>query len=453
MKRFRIIVALVGVVVVMIGTGSLLADVAGPAFQVRVGGSSGPMLLDNSRGYSGGYNPSAGVGDLAVNPDTGIVYGLDGSNYGYEIARFDPTAEYEKGQAALDAATGTTRVYTTPYVYTGSVAGGNSVTSSVSMGVTYDPNMMTNGHAGVLLGANSGGAPHWQEYVAQSASEAIGQLNEGTTGSPVDTSAYVTLTTLLDGAPPGDAGHWDGLAVDTVKGQFAPTNDAATASLYDTGGLVSRYFIGASTTGGSGNWFQSIYVVHADATRSAEPDATNYGTRNAYFRDRSVAQSLVLDGTSFDNLVPSVADLGEDMAVDPVTGDIYILSTTGLNGVAYLSAIRPTISDDSDVAITYEVVDLDLSDNGGLPGGNTFLQLDTLTNGADLVAGMGLAFSADGSRLYISVVSTTAVSGEVQAVYALDVGRAVVPEPATMMLLALGGAGMVASRRRRGRRG
>ncbi|MCG3179317.1 MAG: hypothetical protein BIFFINMI_01651 [Phycisphaerae bacterium] len=444
-------ILMLGCAGLLLTVGPVWADVAGPALQVRVGGTvSGPMLLDSTIGYGSGYNPTAGVGDLAVNTDTGVVYGLDGSSYGYEIARFDPIAEYEKGLPAVNAGIGTTRVYTTPYVYTGSVAGNNSVTNSVSMGVSYDPYMVTNGHAGVITGANSGGAPHWQEYVAQSASEAIGQLNEGTTGTPVNTSAYVTLTTLQDSVGSlGDGGHWNGLTVDTFKSQFAPTNDAASASLNDAGGLVSRYFLGVSTSGGSGNWFQSIYAVHVDATRATEPNATTFGTRNAYFRDRSAAQALVIGGTDFDNLVPSVADLGKDMAVDPVTGDIYILTTTGLNGTAYLSALRPTISNDSDVAISYELVDLDLSDNGGLPGGNAYLQLDTLLNGADLIAGMGLAFSGDGSRLYISVVATTAVTGEVQAVYALDIGRASVPEPATLGLLMLGGLSLAGARIRR----
>jgi hypothetical protein len=441
--------AVMPALVLMLGlAGAAHAAVSGPEFELWGSGGS-PYLIDSTRGFSGGYNPIAGSADLAVNRNTGTIYGIDTASYGVEFARMDPSQYYLKVIAPADAGVGTTRVYTNNYHYAGSVAGGNDLgNSKISMGGTYDPYLMTNGNAGVYVGAGSGGAPTWREYVVQSSAEGLGVTNEGSVGTPVDTAARVTSTTLQDGIGSfGDAGHWNGLEMDVHKGQFVPINDTASGSLEDPNGLVSRYFFGVSTSGGSGHYFESVYVVHADATRSVEPDATNVGTRKAYLRDRNGNQARLLDGTAFANLVPGVGDVGEDMAVNPANGDLYILSSTGSNGFAYLSAIRPTIPDDSDAALSFEVIDLDLSDNGGLPGGNTHLELSTIYD--DLVAAMGLAFNLDGTRLHLAVVPTTVDGNEVNAVYGLDV--VAVPEPATLGLLAIGGAAIASARRRRRR--
>ena len=135
-----------------------------------------------------------------------------------------------------------------------------------------------------------------------------------------------------------------------------------------------------------------------------------------------------------------IGDSG-DMARNPVTVDLYILSVT--SDAAYISAVRPTIPDDSTLAMSWETVDLDLSDNGGLPGGVTYLTLSSLHG--DLAAAGGLTFNADGTRLYLAVEINTNISGQVPAVYALDL----VPGPATMALRGLGFAGIAAVRRKR----
>lgn len=434
---------LLAVAAVLAVAGPAMADVAGPSFAIRVGGVAGePMLIDGHIGWTGNYNPNPGTANLGFNTDTGTLYARENQS-GTETFRFDPSYEFEKGQSFVEAGMGTMRDYTSGYHFAGAVSGGVDLGNSKSgFGWKYDPYMTTNGYSGVIVAGQSGGTPHYQEYVTQTAGEALGQLNEGSVASPHNTGARVTVVTLtsigIGGL--GDAGHWYELAPDAPRGQFIPTNDAGTADIASNSGgdgTVGRYFMGISTTtpSGSGNWFTSVYAVHADATRSVEPTTTTVGSREFYFRDNSAAQALVISGTDFENLVPGIADVGKDMAVDPVNGDLYFLSIE--SSTAYLTAIRPTISDDSDVAITYEVVDLDLSDNGGLPGGNVHRALTDFHG--DLVGGVGLTFNGDGSRLYIAVSANASVSGEVTAVYALDVTHAAVPEPTTLALLAAGG--------------
>ncbi|MCG3180814.1 MAG: hypothetical protein BIFFINMI_03177 [Phycisphaerae bacterium] len=455
MKRFSATRAILAVATALTAGSAARADVAGPSFAIRVGGIAGePMLIDGHIGWTSNYNPNPGTANLGFNTDTGTLYARENQS-GTETFRFDPSYEFEKGQPFVEAGKGTMRDYTNGYHFAGAVSGGVDLgNSKSSFGWKYDPYMTTNGYSGVIVAGQSGNTPHYQEYVTQTAGQALGQVNEGSVASPHNTGARVTVVTLTSTsiAGLGDAGHWYELAPDAPRGQFIPTNDAATADIASNSGgdgTVGRYFMGISTTtpSGSGNWFTSVYAVHADATRSVEPTTTTVGAREFYFRDNSAAQALVISGTDFENLVPSIADVGKDMAVDPVNGDLYFLSIA--SNTAYLTAIRPSISDDSDVAITYEVVDLDLTDNGGLPGGNVYRALTDFHG--DLVGGVGLTFNGDGSRLYIAVSANASASGEVTAVYALDVTHAAVPEPTTSALLLLGtvmmaGAGL---RRRR----
>jgi len=100
---------------------------------------------------------------------------------------------------------------------------------------------------------------------------------------------------------------------------------------------------------------------------------------------------------------------------------------------AYLSAIRPSIPDDSSTAPSWEILDLDPDTS------SAHLALSSFH--ADLAWAGGIAFNPDGSRLYVSVMGTS--GGAVQAAYALDVARAA-PEPATVAFLAAGGASMIA---------
>lgn len=391
-----------GVLVIsLLLAGGMHAQVQGPALTIRIGGGGQPMLLDSTRGYSGGFNPAThGAGSLTVNPATGTVYGYDADQYGYEVARFDPAAEYEKGGAATDGM-GTTHLYNIQnYLYQGTVAGGVSVPNILMRSVTCDPNIGTGIYKGVLAGGDTGGTPTWKEHLAQTAAEALGQLNEGTVAVPNDKSAWLTTVTMQDGISSlGGGGHWGSqLLADSFRGQFTPINDAAGSF------LMSRYFM----LGPGGNRW--LIVLHAKAARETEPTATTVGTRRAYKRNRTDASCRLLTHTAFTELVAGVADDIGDMEQDPVTGDLYFTTATTAPDETYLSAIRPVIPDDSTQALSYEAVDLDPDSD------NTYLALSSLH--ADLAYGAGIAFSADGSILYVSVMSTA--GGAVRAVYAVD---------------------------------
>lgn len=400
--------------------------VNGPLLTLRQGGAGDPMLLDTARGF-GGFNPETrSHGSLAVNPRTGTVYALDFASSGSEVARMDPTREYEKGATAVDAGTGTTRTYTTGYHYRGRVAGGSDLGNSAMYFLGgWDPYMVTAGYTGVMVYAASGGTPTWREYIAQSTNEALGELNEGTASSPIDTSARVTNVALQDSISGlGGGGHWWGLEMDAYKGQFMATDGTIGPR------VVSRYFMGIPPSSATFGPFKRVVVCHANATRTTEPTDTTVGSRYAYLRGRVTSDSYVsslLKPADFDALVPDVDDIGRDMAQDPRTGDLYLLSTyddlpTNTTN-AYVTAIRPKIPDDSTQPMSYDVVDLN-------PGSeDTFLLLNTLH--IDLRYACGIGFNGDGSRLYVTVHSTG--GGAVQAVYALD--RSEIPPKGTAVVI------------------
>lgn len=433
-----------GICIIGLVASPAVADVVGPAFQLRVGGVAGePMLIDSlATGAPGGFT-SYGPNDrngaaLGTNPLTGAIYGVDTANSALKVVRFDNSVEFEKGQTFQNGSRGQSNAWANVgSSYAGSVAGATQQDTDPRMGITYDPYLLTNGFAGVYISATSGGTPNWEEQIAQTGSEALGQTNEGSPGSLVNTSAYVTNVVQVDGMGglPG-SGHWSGLEADVFRGQFIPTNDEATAAIGSASGgdgTVSRYFMGTPGLG-------VIFIVHADATRSAEPTATTEGTREAYKRDRSNTQATLLTATDTANMVAGVSDSGTDMAQDPVTGDLYVLTSDGTD--AYIYAIRPTISDDSDVAPSWEIVDLDPNSAA------TYMVLSSYHD--DLRNAGGITFSADGSRLHLAVTSSGPDTDEVTAIYTLDVGRGVVPEPTTLALLSLGGLlGLTGMARRR----
>ena len=427
MKRTLTITCTLLAVVLMLA-GSAVADVVGPPISLRTGGvAGGPMLLDTIHAFQG-YSPG-GSSDLGYNTDTGRLYAMDTYSH-REVVRMDSDYEYEKGQTVIDAGTGRITTNTNGYWYKGAVSGGVDAWTSggARMGVTYDPYMVTNdgenSYSGIVTYAEIKGGADWLECVAQTGTDEIGQMNEGTVTSRINTTGVVTYVAL---SAPSSFEHWYGLEMDRFKGQFTPDNDAHGER------KVSRYFMGMGDYS-----FTSVIVVHANAARDTEPTTTAWGTRTAGRRDNSDTQSLLISTTDFAGLVPLIDDTGGDMAQNPVTGDLYFLSKSGADETyqAYLSAIRPTIPDDSDEAMSFEVVDLDPDTD------NTYLALSSFHG--DLAGGVGLTFNGDGKVLYISVGNVPGVEGAVQAVYALDV-----PEPATMGLLGLGFAGMAALRRRR----
>jgi hypothetical protein len=404
------------------------AQVRGPAFTLRKSASGQPMLLDSTYGFTGGFNPGAGRhdGSLGFNSDTEVLYGIDLTDSGYEIARMDPGAEYPKSGTFTNSGMGTTRTYlTSGYHFRGTVAGGASVgVGQVHFTGSYDPYMVTGSYTGLMSFAASGGTPTWREYVAQTAGEELGQSNEGSVAAPHDTSARVTDCVLQDSVGAlGGSGHWWGLEVDRFKGQFIAADGAGGGQIGPR--LVSRYFMGIPVGAASSGPLRRIVVAHADAARTNEPTATTVGTRLCYLRNRSAAGAdcTLLTTAQMDDLVPGVADVGRDMAQDPQTGDLYIISTvdTGLTN-AYLTAVRPNIPDVSTNAMSFQVVDLDPDSD------NAHLDLSALHT--DLRWGSGITFNHDGSRLYISVMS--AAGGAVRAVYALD-RRVPIPKAAVIL--------------------
>ncbi|MCX7590429.1 MAG: hypothetical protein N2255_02260, partial [Kiritimatiellae bacterium] len=176
--------------------------------------------------------------------------------------------------------------------------------------------------------------------------------------------------------------------------------------------------------------FHRIVVCHANAVRQTEPTATTVGTRYGYLRNRVTSDSYVstlLKPADLYSLVPGVNDYGRDMAQDPKTGDLYILTTiddaASNTTNAYLTAVRPKIPDDSTQPMSYDIVDLDPVTT------NTCLLLNNLY--IDLRYACGIGFNGDGSRLYVSVHSTR--GGAVQAVYALN--RSEIPPKGTGLLV------------------
>jgi len=384
-----------------------------PVLAIRTGPGGQPMLLDSSYGYIGGFNPGQrSSGKLTVNSDTGTIYGFDNDGYGNEIARIDPAREYDKGGPAIEGGMGTTRTYNIAgYLYAGTVAGDVTAQNNSPAALSYDPHLDTGSHTGVVVGGSTGGTPTWKEYISQTGTESLGQLNEGTVATPHHTSALVCFTSLQDRINDlGGAGHWGNhLLVDAAKGQFTPINDTAGSF------PAHRYFMFGP---GGYRW---LIVLHVKAQRETEPTVTTWGTRYAYKRNRADADCILMDHAAFANLVVNVNDDIAGVTQDPVSGNIFLLTYTSGPDQAYLSAIRPTIPDDSTQSMSYEIVDLDSESD------NKHLALNTVH--PDLAHAAGIAFNADGSILYVSVMSTG--GGAVRAVYALD--RTTAPLPDTLI--------------------
>lgn len=400
------------------------------AFSLRRMGAQ-PAVLDglSSPEYSADYRGATTKGGLTVNPETDAVYASSYVGDCNRVYRFDPDSE-GPADSPIESSIGLVEkgVFTTDYgFYRGSVLGGTHETVHNNMRVvfvTFNPLIATGNHTnGAFVTLETAHSRWFGEFIAQSVSEELGEMNEGSLGSPVVTAArvscgYINDSTYTFGSNNGLSGWLSFIAFDLHRGVFTPANDTV-------GGIpIHRYFVGMCRN--EHQDFAGIALMHAKETRESEPtvDSVSQANRYAYLRDRDVSKdgkAVLVSTNAFEQLVPDVSgDLGYGLAQDPHTGHLYIL--TGTETESYLCAIAPNIDDDSDVLPTFDVVDLDLGSD------KTYLTLSDLHE--DLTLSGGLALNGDAStaptRLYVGALS---------AIYALDLGPAVPPpSPSTIVM-------------------
>ncbi|MCG3179316.1 MAG: hypothetical protein BIFFINMI_01650 [Phycisphaerae bacterium] len=400
----RFLLALSALLTLLV-TSSLLAA---PAYQMRLDGSGVPLVFWDSRGFSGGFDDANKIGVIAKDDNPGehvvVVMDKDGSASGFDQYVFDP-ALASPNNAVTNGALTVFQTYANQELYAGSVVGGVKAANG----------LVVAGHArgnsiNTFFGlSGNGGTFGLAEY----------QLRDTSDNFNVDGGVAALLAA-------------QNVGIDT--GNFKK----ALALVSDDGSTF--HMLLASSGGASVTLIRKMDI----GGYSVAPTATTAGTRSV-----TAGGTLRDSGDTTNNfmadLVPVINDSIQDIAINPGDGNLYFLSDDRTNGRVFLSAVSFSFGNLGDNSIT-SIVDLDPD------SANTYLELtytaasnaNDLT-GENLVAARGLAFSPDGSVLYVTNGDSDNNS---KRVFIFDAPVAV-PEPATLGLLATGGILLLVAGRRR----